>query len=454
MCKNYWRKSAKQDYDEISEDYAGACMVTPEDIFLYKEDIALLRRELSMLSEKYRKIMIAYYMKHKSCNEIARQMQMSVTNVKQYLFEGRKKVREGMDMQREYGVYSYAPEKFSMNFWGDSSSGYWELFRRKLPGSIMLAVYDKPRSMEELSLEMGVASLYLEEEVDILEKYELLVKRGKKYHSNIVIYSSDWTRKMHEEVRNVLEERLATVKEMVDKGVFLLNKTDYSHYMDDVNVRRWFVLMLIFWEAVHVAEEKMKTRLRFPLLANGSKGYVMGMRGEFPEDINGMNGIYGMYALKNGYMRILNYKLLSDKVLNPFERGCAYGAVLEAAEGRMSETEHMETLSELIERGFVRIVDEKINPCYGEISEKDYLKLKEKLAEEIDYIATLAAEHRDKAGKELEKITPKEVPAAKEVGSIISMWSMLEKIVPVMLEDGYVRRGKEGQNLTTFYFRW
>ncbi|MBQ8598162.1 MAG: hypothetical protein IJ409_10270, partial [Lachnospiraceae bacterium] len=62
-------------------------------------------------------------------------------------------------------------------------------------------------------------------------------------------------------------------------------------------------------------------------------------------------------------------------------------------------------------------------------------------------------EHRDKAGKELEKITPKEIPAAKEVGSIVSMWSMLEKIVPVVLESGYMQRGKEGQNLTTFYFR-
>lgn len=203
LCKNYWRKYAKYDHQEIPNDYTGICMVTPEDDFLHKQDITLLRRELSMLSEKYRRIMIEYYMKNKSCEEIARQMNMSVTNVKQYLFEGRKKVREGMDVQREYGVYSYAPEKFSMNFWGDSSKGYWELFQRKLPGSIMLALYDKPRSIEELSMEVGVAVPYL-------------------------------------------EERIENIKEMVDKGVSLLEKTDYSFYMDDLNARRWFVLILIF----------------------------------------------------------------------------------------------------------------------------------------------------------------------------------------------------------------
>ena len=451
LCKNHWRKSAKYEHGEIPEDYAGICMMTPEECFLQNEDISLLRRELSLLGEKYRKIMVEYYVKEKSCEEIARQMQISVTNVKQYLFEGRKKIRGGMDMQREYGIYSYAPEKFSMNFWGDSSKGYWELFRRKLPGSIMLAVYDKPRTMEELSLEVGVTTPYLEEEVAILENFELLVKRGKKYHSNMVIYSSEWTRQMHEEVKGMLEERINIIKEMVDKGVLLLQDTDYCHYRDDLNVRRWFVLMLIFWEAMQLAEGKMKTRLTFPLLANGSKGYVMGMRGDFPADINGMNGIYGKYSLKNGYMRILNYKLLSDKILPPFENQC--WDILTAAEARETETEELEVLSELMERGFVRIEEEKVYPCYAEISEKDCCSLKEKLADEIDYIAGLAAEHRDKAGKELEKITPRDIPFAKEVGSIVSMWSMLEKIVPVMLEDGYMEKGKEGQNVTIFYFK-
>lgn len=44
------------------------------------------------------------------------QYNLSVSNVKQYLFEGRKKLKEGMDMVREYGRLSYAPEKFTMIF--------------------------------------------------------------------------------------------------------------------------------------------------------------------------------------------------------------------------------------------------------------------------------------------------------------------------------------------------
>lgn len=448
LCKNHWRKQAKYEHAEIPEDYSGIYMVTPEESFLHKQDVTLLRRELSMLSNTYRRIMIEHYIKNKKCDEIAQQMHMSVTNVKQYLFEGRKKVREGMDMQREYGVHSYAPEKFTMNFWGDSSVGYWELFRRKLPGNIMLAVYDKPRSIEELSMEIGVAVPYLEEEVELLEQYELLIKRGNKYHSNIVIYSNDWFEKMNDEIKIELESHLESIKEMVEKGVSLLEQTDYHYHMADTNVKRWFVLILIFWEAMQEAEQKMKTQLIFPLLANGSKGYVMGMRGEFPTR---MSGIYGMYGLERGYIRILNYNLLSDKVLNPFERG--YREVLAASEARRAETEQIEQLKQCIEKGFVYIQDEKVMPCYAEISEKDYLTLKEKLADEISEIAVLAAEHRDKAGEELEKVTPKDIASAKEIGSIVSMWSVLENIVPIVLESGYMQKGKEGQNLTTFYFK-
>ena len=129
LCRNYWRKARRRRTEELPENFAGTVQATPEDRVIRKEEISALRRELSLLGEKYRAVMIAYYIRRESCETIARQTGMSVTNVKQYLFEGRKKVREGMDMNRELGVYSYAPEKFTMNFWGDSGEGYWEILR-------------------------------------------------------------------------------------------------------------------------------------------------------------------------------------------------------------------------------------------------------------------------------------------------------------------------------------
>ena len=448
LCKNHWRRSKKHETTEIPENYAGMYELTPEETFIRQQDISMLRRELSLLSGKYREVMIAHCIRNESCEMIAKNMRMSVTNVKQYLFEGRKKVRKGMDMQREYGVYSYAPEKFRMDFWGASGEGYWELFERKLPGSIMLAVYDRPRTMEELSMEVGVSVPYLEEEVAKLEEYGLLIRKGQKYHSGIVIFDREFPDEVSKAAMAAILENIVGVKAAIEKGKALLKNTDYRCYPEDENAKGWFILLLIAWEAVWSSEEKMKTKLTFPLLENGSKGYVMGERGEIPLDLA---GIYGMYALNCGFLRVINYKLLTEKVINPFEKGAR--DVLLACEERRGETTELEALSDMLEKKIVHIEDGRICPNYSEISEQDYLKLMDGLSEEIDTMAAVIAKLRDEAADSLAKRVPREIPGAREVGSIISMWSVLEHLVPPVLESGTLSRGTEDQNLTTLYVR-
>lgn len=75
------------------------------------------------------------------------------------------------------------------------------------------------------------------------------------------------------------------------------------------------------------------------------------------------------------------------------------------------------------------------------------------LDSEIDSLAEIAAKIRDDAGDELSRSIPYDISWAKDIGSIVSMFSILENIVPVVLESGYLSKGKDGQNLTTFYFK-
>ena len=216
LCKNYWRRSAKENYTEIPDDFTGACCFSPEESYVREEEIMLLRRELSLLREKYRRIMISYYIRGNTCEEIADKYNLSVSNVKQCLFEGRRKLKEGMDMVREYGELSYAPEKFTMNFWGNSSKGYWELFERKLPGNLIIAAYESSKTLEELSLEIGVGVPYLEDEIAILEKMGLLVRKGRAYQSNIVLYDEQWRKSVYNKATEVLRTKLDDIKKLVD----------------------------------------------------------------------------------------------------------------------------------------------------------------------------------------------------------------------------------------------
>ena len=124
-----------------------------------------------------------------------------------------------------------------------------------------------------------------------------------------------------------------------------------------------------------------------------------------------------------------------------------------ACEERLGETPELETLSKMLEKKIVPVEDGKICPNYSEISEKDYFKLMDGLAEEIDAMAAITAKLRDDAAESLAKRTPKDIPNVREIGSIISMWSILENIVPPILESGALTKGTEDQNLTTLYVR-
>ena len=211
LCKNYLRRSVRETHEEIPEEFVGSFCFSPEESYIKEEERMLLRRELSLLREKYRRIVISYYMEGNSCEEIAEKYKLSVSNVKQCLFEGRKKLKEGMNKMREYGELSYAPEKFTMDFWGNSSKGYWELFERKLPGNIIIAAYENPKTLEELSVELGVGTPYLEDEVEILEKMELLVNKGKTYQSNMVVYDAKWRKSVDEKSAELFRQKFSYV---------------------------------------------------------------------------------------------------------------------------------------------------------------------------------------------------------------------------------------------------
>ena len=48
---------------------------------------------------------------------------------------------------------------------------------------------------------------------------------------------------------------------------------------------------------------------------------------------------------------------------------------------------------------------------------------------------------------------PGDLRNVREIGSIISMWSLMEDIIPVALEDGFLAKDGEDRNPTAFWFR-
>ena len=115
----YLRKKSKNGgrITQLDESIAEASDSALEKI-IQKEELNLLRRELSLLSKQYRDAIVLHYIEGLSCSEISEKLNISVEMVKYYLFRARKIIREGISMERLYGEKSYRPHVFEIDFWG------------------------------------------------------------------------------------------------------------------------------------------------------------------------------------------------------------------------------------------------------------------------------------------------------------------------------------------------
>ena len=158
-------------------------------------------------------------------------------------------------MNREFGEMSYNPQIFRMDFWGNGDNSiYWKLFERKLPGNILLATYEKPLSLMELSVELGVSTVYLEDEVDILESHDIIKRIGDKYQTNIIIFSDICEKRIIDKCRTICEMSAQLFGRILEEKFSEMKKYEPYNCRIDDNGYKWIFsnLALYFaWNLLH-----------------------------------------------------------------------------------------------------------------------------------------------------------------------------------------------------------
>ena len=225
-----------------------------------QENLMRLRRELSLLSKTNREVCLAYYFQNKSCKEIAAQQNISLEMVKYHLFKTRQLLKEGVGMERSYGEKSYNPAKFEFVtiFSGQFNREYKNLFNRKLPGNILHSAYYTPMTIRELSLELGVSSVYMEDEVALLEKYKLLTALPSgKYQTNLVIFTSDYTREFYSKAKELCTRKIEKILDNTRAQLPVIRSVEFCGSTLDDNCLLWPLLWLIMHRGHGVFEKKM-----------------------------------------------------------------------------------------------------------------------------------------------------------------------------------------------------
>ena len=271
VYKQWCKKKRKEKACEFTDHFPEMAESVGED----DTALFLLRRELTLLSKKYRQAVVLYYIENKSCSEISNCLAISESMVKYLLFKSRQILKEGMSMERNYGQQSYNPKSMSLLFWGNGANRYYHLCDSKISQNILFACYHDKLSAEQISLEIGVALPYMEDKLAELCDFELLKKDGNRYYTNIVIFTKDFTKEVNAKTAELRVKIADLLTEAIDKQENDVRNVGFSGSDMSSNAFSWQMVCFILYSAV-IDHLQRKINLVYPTDKFGTECFVWG----------------------------------------------------------------------------------------------------------------------------------------------------------------------------------
>ena len=438
----------------LDEGLHGAYWAVPEEELINSEELRLLRRELSLLSRQYREVTVGYYIHGKSCSQLSAELGVSPEMVKYYLFKTRKILKEGIDMTREYGEKSYAPGVFRPDYWTNGSNiEYRELFRRRLPGNILLAAYDKPMTLAELSLELGVAAAYLEDELGILIEHEIIKESAGKYQTNIIIFTDEYEKRVLEKFKPVYEPAAARFAARLNGLMPELKKLEFHGSGYDENRLRWTFTNIALYLALRKADSASAEKYGgYPLLSNGSRGFIFGYDNDYVN--HRFNGIYGccMTGSVPAWFSAINYRLIEgcQKWQSGPDWDKSIGALCDAILFADANADNDE-ITRYISEDYIASDGGKLSPNFPVFTQKCFEELEALLAPLIDEACGCMAEICQIAAGTLKDYVPKVLK--NKCGQLVHIRHQMDGmafIAETMASDGQLMIPEGPANLCMF----
>ncbi len=248
VYKQWYKKKLKYQNSELTEDIKDM-ESNFDSIFQDNSDIFTLRRELALLSEKYRRAAILYYIENKSCAEISSLLSVSESMVKYLLFKSRKILKDGMNMERNLGKLSYNPKKLIPNYSGEGPNHFYSFMNSLIRQNIVLSCYNDSLTPESISLETGIPLPYVDDEIRELVDKKLLINKGKYYSANVIIISRECTeeicQKLSDKYEYIADKIISFVNSYIDEYRSIgFYGSDFSE-----NTLRW-QLSTLMWRKI------------------------------------------------------------------------------------------------------------------------------------------------------------------------------------------------------------
>lgn len=371
--------------DSVGED--GGISELLEDISA-SEELKRIFAEIAFLSKAYREATVMYYIDGRSVKEIAAALGIGETTVKQRLFYSRNTLRKEVKAMKERSCI-LKPVRFEMLGTGNPIGNNPACHAGRIfSQNLIYLCKDSPKTAKELSEELCVPTLFVEEELEIQccgqnGRYGMLKKlENGRYVSNIIIVDYDEYDAANKVIEQYLPEFCAAVEKAVEQNREKLLSFPFLSPCQDTGFILWTMINEVVWgfwrKIVKLVSEKYmegikQTEREYSLAAialeyESQKDLrFYGCDGISAENIAGFRSVH----MSNGYNNRLEkhfacgHNISTDGKLLMLLRSVGGMKVSE-----LSENEK-ETAAKAVECGYIRRSGDILEPAVVVIDRKN-----------------------------------------------------------------------------------
>lgn len=446
------------DTEDILRDVADG---EDSDIEADADRLRAVYRRIAFLTKAYREVMIMFYLEGLSTAEIARRQHTGETAIRQRLFSARKKIRNEVEEMSENINKPVALDKIDFIIWGTGNPNGNDprnICTRQFSNHIVHLCGKKPMTAAEIAEELNVPTLYVEEELEILEKgengeYGLIRKlNGGRYELNFILMDKNTVGKAHKIYTDDMPKVCSVITDFI--------KEHKEEYLEFPYLNRKIDWNLILWQQITElcncfprSVEKILSEKYFPDAKrqyriftvygyeNNGKSYGGGM-----DNVNAQNVCgYSLLTFQNIYMsHIKPHFHCGLNISEDIPLQIALRAINGLNIDSLSENER-EAAAKSVECGYVYRED---NMLYTKIlvsDNKDYGRLFDisgRLSE--GYFEKQAEETAAKIAELIRNTVPKHLLGDWAMANRIASMPVLDHVVDELINRGMLTPPEDG----------
>lgn len=251
---NHYRRHADWFYEGDPEKIISS--ISDDGQMPEQDDAGLLKnvyQQIAFLTKAYREVMVAFYLDGLPIKDIAKMQNTSETAIRQRLFSARKTLKTEVEkMENPTTQKPVTLNDIDFTIWGTGDPGWGDprdVCTRRFSRHIVWLCRQKPMTAKQISEEINVPTVYVEEELEILTKgkngeYGMLRRLDNgKYVINFILLDKETIDKAH----NIYIAQLPEISDVIEKFI----QENKERYLAFPYLNHKIDLNPILWQQMH-----------------------------------------------------------------------------------------------------------------------------------------------------------------------------------------------------------